>query len=297
MEASDRSSDDGDAESFGGIAGKVDCLNVSEPETLKPDDAVGQKLPNELGNLKAENEALKADNERLQKELAKAAENYQTLVIIDRQLNQQVEEARSQLETANQEIEFLEGVNAQLNEQVHGEHGLVSKLEYGEAHIQQLESKIQNLTSELADRDSAVQAELADLAQFKKEAKEAAAEVHREGMAIKGLEIQWQQQVSDAKSELADAKAIILKQNDKIRELERGFSLQPRPSDAATMKTQRLEIGELRSQLADLQQTSAPAIELPEPADLLNQLKGKRKKSKAELADMATILEILEAQE
>lgn len=103
-----------------------------------------------------------------------------------------------------------------------------------DAQIQQLESKIQDLTSELADRDAEFAAVQAD------------------------------------RAELADAKSTILKQNDKIRELERGFSLQ---------------------------QTSAPAIELPEPADLLNQLKGKRKKSKAELADMATILEILEAQE
>ena len=50
-----------------------------------------------------------------------------------------------------------------------------------------------------------------------------------------------------------------------------------------------------RSQLSDLKQNSAPiAIELPEPADLLNKLKGKRKKSKADLADIETILEILE---
>ena len=40
----------------------------------------------------------------------------------------------------------------------------------------------------------------------------------------------------------------------------------------------------------------APSVaEFPDPADLLNQLKGRRKKSKAELADVAIILEILEA--
>jgi hypothetical protein len=38
----------------------------------------------------------------------------------------------------------------------------------------------------------------------------------------------------------------------------------------------------------------AIGVEFPEPADLLNQLKGKRKKSKAELADVATILEVLQ---
>ncbi|MBE9187887.1 flagellar alpha dynein [Microcoleus sp. LEGE 07076] len=39
---------------------------------------------------------------------------------------------------------------------------------------------------------------------------------------------------------------------------------------------------------------SAPTLaEFLEPADLLNQLKGRRKKSKADLADMQTVLEIL----
>ncbi|MEG5238681.1 hypothetical protein [Microcoleus sp. AT9b-C3] len=137
-----------------------------------------------------------------------------------------------------------------------------------EAEIENLKSKIQNLESQLADRDAelaAVAADRADLAQFKKEAKEAAAEVHREGMAIKALETQWQQQLSDARGELADAKATILNQNDKIRELERGYSLKPNPADEAVMREQRLEIGNLRAELADLKQNSALiAIELPD---------------------------------
>jgi len=53
-------------------------------------------------------------------------------------------------------------------------------------------------------------------------------------------------------------------------------------------------IADLRSELADLKQKSAPARELPDAADLLNQLKAKRKKSKTDLADMEAILEILE---
>ncbi len=39
---------------------------------------------------------------------------------------------------------------------------------------------------------------------------------------------------------------------------------------------------------------SANLIELPEVADLLNQLKGRRNKSKVELADVTAILEFLE---
>lgn len=39
---------------------------------------------------------------------------------------------------------------------------------------------------------------------------------------------------------------------------------------------------------------SAPTVaELPEPADLLNQLKARRKKSRADLADLQTVLDIL----
>ncbi|MEG4009901.1 hypothetical protein QUA41_28610 [Microcoleus sp. Pol11C1] len=99
-----------------------------------------------------------------------------------------------------------------------------------------------------------------------------------------------QQQLSDARAELEEAKATILKQGNKIRELERGYSLKPNPAESAL----RLEIGNLQAELeAYKQQQLATASELPEPADLLNQLKGRRKKSKAELADVAEILEIL----
>jgi hypothetical protein len=52
----------------------------------------------------------------------------------------------------------------------------------------------------------------------------------------------------------------------------------------------------LRSELVDLKQKSATASkDLPEAAEILNQLKSKRKKSKPDLADLETILEILES--
>jgi chromosome segregation ATPase len=52
---------------------------------------------------------------------------------------------------------------------------------------------------------------------------------------------------------------------------------------------------QLEAELADLKQKSAAAREFPEAADILNQLKSKRKKSKADLADLEVILEILES--
>jgi chromosome segregation ATPase len=163
---------------------------------------------------------------------------------------------------------------------------LRSQLEAERADRQQVEAQLSSLQAQLATL-AAVREELA---QLKKEAKEAAEEVHREGRSIELEKVRWQQQLSDARAELEEAKATILKQGDKIRELERGYSLKLNPVESAL----RLEIAELRSQLADLEQNPAPAIDLPEPADLLNQLKGRRKKSKAELADVTAMLEILE---
>ena len=58
------------------------------------------------------------------------------------------------------------------------------------------------------------------------------------------------------------------------------------------------QIARLESEIASRpEQNLAPiaiGAELPEPADLLNKLKGKRKKSKADLADIEAILEILD---
>ncbi len=146
------------------------------------------------------------------------------------------------------------------------------------------------LETERADREEA-KAELADLAQLKKEVNEHAHELHREENSMKLEKVRWQQELSDARAELADAKATILNQGNKIRELERGYSLKPNPAESRL----RLEIGNLQAELSELKQKSAVASkDLPEAADLLNQLKAKRKKSTASLADVELVLEIIE---
>jgi chromosome segregation ATPase len=218
-------------------------LSDSGPETPKPDQTVGQsELDKDLDNLRVQNEALRADNERLQKELAKAAEDYQTQVIISQQFNKQAEDVRSQLAAAQATIGTIE-----------------KELEVG--------------NKQLAERDAelvAVAADREELAQIKKEAKEAAAEIHREGRSIELEKVRWQRELSDARAELADAKSTILKQGNKIRELERGYSLKPNPKESAL----RLEIGELRSQLSDLQQNSVAASDLSAKAGkILNFMK------------------------
>ncbi|MBE9119323.1 flagellar alpha dynein [Tychonema sp. LEGE 07199] len=59
------------------------------------------------------------------------------------------------------------------------------------------------------------------------------------------------------------------------------------------LKVQMLE-QELKEAQRDRETNLAPTVaELPEPAELLNQLKGRRKKSRADLADMEAVLDLL----
>jgi flagellar biosynthesis chaperone FliJ len=60
------------------------------------------------------------------------------------------------------------------------------------------------------------------------------------------------------------------------------------------LETERADREEIEAELADLKQKPATASELPEAADLLNQLKTKRKKSTTSLADIEAILEMME---
>jgi flagellar biosynthesis chaperone FliJ len=60
------------------------------------------------------------------------------------------------------------------------------------------------------------------------------------------------------------------------------------------LATELAEREEVEGELSDLRQKSVTASqEFPEPADLLNQLKGRRKKSRADLADIEVILDLL----
>jgi hypothetical protein len=61
------------------------------------------------------------------------------------------------------------------------------------------------------------------------------------------------------------------------------------------LKTEHVAREQVEAELAELKQNSATANRnLPEAADLLNQLKTKRKKSTVSLADVETLLEIIE---
>ena len=55
------------------------------------------------------------------------------------------------------------------------------------------------------------------------------------------------------------------------------------------------ELDKVRSQLSQNAPQESKILELPDAADLLNQLKAKRKKSKTDLQDVEIILEMVEA--
>jgi chromosome segregation ATPase len=59
------------------------------------------------------------------------------------------------------------------------------------------------------------------------------------------------------------------------------------------LETERADREEIEIELSDLKQKSATASELPEAADVLNQLKARRKKSKTDLSDIEVLLKIL----
>jgi len=66
------------------------------------------------------------------------------------------------------------------------------------------------------------------------------------------------------------------------------------------LETERADRDEIKAELSELKQNSAPAARLsekltPEAATILSQLRARRKKSKTDLADLEAILEILES--
>ena len=253
-------------------------MSVSESAALKPDTVAETELSNELGNLREENEKLKQD-------LATERENYSALLKVNKRvtddLEQELAEARADYAKL---LESSSRVKANLEKEV-GE--LREQLEKEGAHLTEVKAELSNLRAQLgtlaADRE--------ELAQFKKQAAGAAEELHREMRLIELEKVSGQQELTDARAELADAQATILKQSDKIWELEREYNLKLNPAES----TLRKEDGNLQAELeAERQQQAAVEFELPDAADVLNRFKAKRKKSKIDLADIKAIFELIE---
>lgn len=105
-----------------------------------------------------------------------------------------------------------------------------------------------------------------------------------------------EEEVTELQEKLAAADRLLAKKNQEIAELNARLAATSQKISEREDEIERLE-SELASRSEEISSRSEPiaiGVELPEAADLLNQLKGKRKKSKVELADVATLLEILQ---
>jgi len=259
---------------------RLTALELEVANLRKALEALEEKLPGKLGS--GDSAELPKINSEVAEQLHNSLSN---LKADNKWLREKLAESQGTVDCLNWGTEAL---NKQLEALRVENQRLQNDLGNSQAEVIELRSQLE---TERADREE-VEAELADLAQLKKEVKGHAEELHREENSMKLEKVRWQRELSDAKAELADAKATILNQGNRIRELERGYSLKPNPAESRL----RLEIGELQAELSDLKQKSAAAgKDLPEAADLLNQLKSKRKKSKTDLTDLETILEILES--
>lgn len=98
------------------------------------------------------------------------------------------------------------------------------------------------------------------------------------------------------REEVREVRSQLATEESRFKELgaELDNSEEIRGDIQAQLTDREEKLAELRSELSDLKQKSATASqEFPEAAELLNQLKGRRKKSSATLADIEGILEIL----
>jgi chromosome segregation ATPase len=207
------------------LPGKLESGNSAE--LPKVDNAVAEESQNELSNLKAENEKLRADYDAL----------LESSTVITKKLDQELQKLRSQLE---QERADREEVEVQLSEREKQIEELRSELEEARGPQHKFYTEIENLKE-------------------------------RNRLLI----IKSREERQKLEEELK-----ILKYRDK--------------SQSRRLAEKQARLDELESG-AEQQNSTTASKDLPEAADLLNQLKSKRKKSKADLADLETILEILES--
>jgi chromosome segregation ATPase len=246
------------------LLGKPDGLgNFSE--LPNPYEVTDSELQIELGNLKTELSNLATENEKIRADYDALLESS---TVVTKKLDQEeAQELRSQLEQERADLEeaedseSLKEENESLKQLLNKKSPLVLSDFYVE--LQKLRERHREYRLKAGEEHRASSVQIAELKRSNQE-KQA---------RLDELEIQ----TKTLQAELFDARAIIA-------------SSKPAPAETAL----RLEIGELQSELADLKQKSAAARELSEAADLLNQLKAKRKKSTTTLADVETILEFLE---
>ncbi|MEG4293702.1 hypothetical protein Q5692_33705 [Microcoleus sp. C2C3] len=152
------------------------------------------------------------------------------------------------------------------------------------------DSELQNELGNLKAENEKLQTELGNLGNFKTENENLRADYAALLESSTHVTNKLRQEVQELQSQL-DA--------EKKRVEEVWEELEDSQEARENLRSENLELQktctQLQSELVDLKQKSAPAEKnFPDAADVLNQLKAKRKKSKTDLADLEFILEILE---
>lgn len=157
--------------------------------------------------------------------------------------------------------------------------------------------KLQNELSNLKAENEALKQELKELRRSLERADTLVNLRNQEIAKLNSRLAQKDEVISERDEEIQQLESQLATANKKISELEGENSEQ-----FAELKAQDAEIENLKSELARRSETKseksvAAGKDLPEAAEVLNQLKGKRKKSRADLADLEAILEILEVRQ
>ena len=201
---------------------------------------------------------------------------------------------------------------AEVAQQVAQDTQVVEKVaEVAEDRLTALELEVANLRKafEALQERLPGKSEAGNSAELPKVDNAVAEELHNDLSNLKAENEALKTDVETLRRSLENSDCLVNKKNQEISELNsRLAAANQKNSDSdeelseqfEELKHQDAEIERLKSELTRLagenSEKSAPAgKDLPEAAEILNQLKAKRKKSKTDLADLETILEILES--
>jgi chromosome segregation ATPase len=175
-------------------------------------------------------------------------------------LRQRFAKSQDTIEILNRGTEALNEQLATANQAIAEWDEKIDKLEATQAKNQRLQNDLGNSQTEVAELRSQLETERADRQEVEKR-----------------------------------DRAAILAQRSQIKDLKRGYGLDPTPTENIL----RRQLADLQTELSELKQNLASTATLsekliPDAATILSQLRAKRKKSKTDLADLEAILEILE---
>ena len=232
------------------------------PELLKPNvEVTDSRLQTQLGNLKTENEILKADYAKI----------LESSTNVTNKLRQEVQELRSQLETERVYQEKVETELADLKQ-----NPATASIDAPEPeHIEFLKRLV-------AKKDPLISSDLwQEIERLKERNRQ-----HR--LKISEERRESREKILDLEDWVKGLTRKIQEKQSRLDELE------------AQLETERADREEIETEFSELKQISAPAVTLsekltPDAATILSQLRASRKKSKTDLADLEAILEILES--